>query len=303
MKHKIYVAGAAGMLGDAINEIFKNEYDLRCTDINNEEHWISFLDFRDNKKYENDVRKFAPDFLFHIGAFTDLEYCEKNSDEAYITNSLSVENAINIANKFKIPIIYISTAGIFDGNKDLYDDWDEPNPIGIYARSKYIGEKLVETRTNEFIIVRAGWMMGGGEKKDKKFIQKIMSQIKKGNKKLNIVNDKMGTPTYTIDFAKNLKLILENKLWGKYNLVCGGLTDRLEVAKELLKILKLENKIEINIVSSEFWKKEYSAPRPKCERLINKKLNLRDLNIMRDWKVCLKEYISTHYKNYLNVRK
>ena len=146
-------------------------------------------------------------------------------------------------------------------------------------------------------------MMGGGEKKDKKFIQKIMSQIKKGNKKLNIVNDKMGTPTYTIDFAKNLKLILENKLWGKYNLVCGGLTDRREVAKELLKILKLENKIKINIVSSEFWKKEYSAPRPKCERLINKKLNLRDLNIMRDWKVCLKEYISTHYKNYLNVRK
>ena len=80
MKQKIYVAGAGGMLGDAIKKIFENKYNLRCTDINDEENWINFLDFRDNKKYLNDVQKFDPDFLFHIGAFTDLEFCEENKD-------------------------------------------------------------------------------------------------------------------------------------------------------------------------------------------------------------------------------
>ena len=77
----------------------------------------------------------------------------------------------------KIPLLFISTAGIFDGKKELYDDWDMPNPIGHYARSKYIAEKYVQNHTNEYLICRAGWMMGGGLNKDKKFVNKIIKQI------------------------------------------------------------------------------------------------------------------------------
>ena len=106
-----------------------------------------------------------------------------------------------------IPIIYISTAGIFDGKKDLYDDWDEPNPLGHYARSKYNGELYVEKNSNQYLILRAGWMMGGGPNKDKKFVNKIYKQIIEKKKILNVVNDKLGTPTYTVDFAKNAKLL------------------------------------------------------------------------------------------------
>jgi len=73
--------------------------------------------------------------------------------------------------------LYISTAGIFDGKKDLYDDWDMPNPLGVYARSKYMGERFVVENANRFLVCRAGWMMGAGPKKDKKFIQKLMKQI------------------------------------------------------------------------------------------------------------------------------
>jgi len=83
------------------------------------------------------------------------------------------------------------------------------------------------------------------------------------------------------------------------NMVCGGLTSRLEVAQELIKQLNLENEITINIVNSEFFKDEYFAVRPPCERLINKKLDLRKLNKMRDWKVCLAEYLSDYYRGYL----
>lgn len=296
---KIYIAGCGGMLGEAFYKQFKDEYELKCTDKDVNEEWLSFLDFRDFDAYKKDVLGFKPDYLFHLGAYTDLEYCERNPDDTFLTNTTSVENAVYIANEIKIPILYISSAGIYDGKKEFYDDWDLPNPLGVYARSKYMAEIFIQQNANRYLICRAGWMMGSGPQKDKKFIQKLMKQIKDGKKELFIVNDKDGTPTYTHDFAKNVKLLLEKEYWGLYNMVCGGQTSRLEVAEELLKVLNLTAQIKINVVSSSHFSTEYFAPRPPCERLINRKLELRNLNLMRDWKITLKEYIADYYKGYL----
>ena len=297
---KIYIAGSGGMLGEAFYNQFKSDYNLKCTDIDVNESWLSYLDFRDLDSYKKDVEDFNPDYLFHLGAYTDLEYCEKNADDTYKTNTMSVENAVYIANELDIPLLYISTAGIFDGKKELYDDWDLPNPLGIYARSKYMGERFVCENANRFLVCRAGWMMGSGPKKDKKFIQKLMKQLKDGKKELFIVNDKDGTPTYTQDFAKNVKLLLEKECWGLYNMVCDGQTSRLEVTEELLKILGKENEIKISVVTSDYFKDIYFAERPPNERLVNRKLNLRNVNLMRDWKEALKEYIENYYQGYLS---
>lgn len=300
MKKKIYIAGCGGMLGEAFYNQFKSDYNLKCTDIDVNESWLSYLDFRYLDSYKKDVEDFNPDYLFHLGAYTDLEYCEKNADDTYKTNTMSVENAVYIANELDIPLLYISTAGIFDGKKELYDDWDLPNPLGVYARSKYMGERFVCENANRFLVCRAGWMMGSGPKKDKKFIQKLMKQLKDGKKELFIVNDKDGTPTYTQDFAKNVKLLLEKECWGLYNMVCDGQTSRLEVTEELLKILDKENQIKISVVTSDYFKDIYFAERPPNERLVNRKLNLRNVNLMRDWKVALKEYIENYYQGYLS---
>jgi dTDP-4-dehydrorhamnose reductase len=300
MKKKIYIAGCGGMLGEAFYLQFKDEYEIKCTDKDVNESWLSFLDFRNLEAYKKDVFDFKPDYLFHLGAFTDLEYCELHIEETYNTNALSVENACYIANELDIPLLYISTAGIFDGNKELYDDWDLPNPLGHYARSKYAGELFVKENIRKHLICRAGWMMGGGPKKDKKFIQKLMNQIKEGKKELFIVNDKDGTPTFTHDFAKNVKALLQKEYWGLYNMVCGGQTSRYEVTEELLRILKLHDKIKLIPVKSDYFKEIYFAERPACERLINLKLTIRNLNLMQDWKIALKEYISQYYKGYLD---
>jgi dTDP-4-dehydrorhamnose reductase len=300
MKKKIYIAGCGGMLGEAFYNQFKNDYEIKCTDKDVNDAWLSFLDFRDIEAYKKDVLDFAPDYLFHLGAYTDLEFCEMNAEDTYSTNTLAVENAVYIANSLNIPLLYISTAGIFDGEKDLYDDWDMPNPLGVYARSKYMGERFVCENANRFIICRAGWMMGAGPSKDKKFIQKLMKQLKEGKKELFIVNDKDGTPTYTHDFARTVKALIEKEYWGLYNCVCGGQTSRLEVAQELIKILGKENEIKINVVSSEHFKDIYFAARPASERLLTRKLNLRGVNQMRDWKIALEEYIENYYKGYLD---
>jgi dTDP-4-dehydrorhamnose reductase len=299
MKKKIYVAGCGGMLGEAFYTQFREDFILKCTDKDVNESWLTYLDFRDYNAYKKDVTDFKPDYLFHLGAYTDLEFCELNADETYNTNTLAVENAVYIANELDVPLLYISTAGIFDGKKEVYDDWDQPNPLGVYARAKYMGERFVVENAKRYLVCRAGWMMGAGPKKDKKFIQKLMKQLKEGKKELFIVDDKDGTPTFTHDFAKNVKVLMQKEYWGLYNMVCGGQTSRYEVAQELLKILGLENDVRLTPVSSDYFKDTYFAERPPCERLVNRKLKIRDINLMRDWKVALKEYIAMYYNDYL----
>ena len=134
-------------------------------------------------------------------------------------------------------------------------------------------------------------MMGGGINKDKKFISKILQQIDNNCKELFIVDDKLGTPTYTFDFALSLLKHYNEKLpYGIYNMVCKGNASRYDVALEIKKILKLDY-LKITKVDSSYFKNTYFAPRPPSEKLINSKLEKLNKNYMRDWKVCLKEYL------------
>jgi len=297
---RIYMAGVGGMLGEAFHHVFSGSHELLCTDKDVNAPWLSFLDFRDRDEYARQVLDFRPDYLFHIGAHTSLEYCEDNVDDAYATNTLPVEDAVRLANRLDIPLLYISTAGIFDGAQETYDDWDQPNPLGHYARSKYMGERFVVENAHRYLVCRAGWMMGAGPDKDKKFIQKLMAQLKDGARELKVVDDKLGTPTYTRDFAAQVKVLIEQELWGLYNMVCQGVTSRFEVAEYLVGALGRSEEIKVEPVSSDYFAQEYFAPRPPSERLITKKLDLRGVNTMRDWRVCLDEYLADKYAGYLD---
>lgn len=284
------------MLGEAFYEVFRSNNVLKCTDIDVNAPWLTYLDIRDLEAYRKDVVDFAPDYLFHLAACTDMEYCERNSENAWRTNAMGAENAAYIANALGIPLLYISTAGIFDGRKQMFDDWDTPNPLSCYARSKYAGELFVREHVRQHIVCRGGWMMGGGPAKDKKFVQKIMSQLAGGATELRIVNDKFGSPTYTCDFAQNVKVLLETQYWGVYNLACDGLTSRVEVAHAILEFRGLAGTVSITEVPSSHFSEEYFAARPPSECLVNAKLNLRQLNQMRHWKVALKAYLDDDYR-------
>ncbi len=295
MKKKIYISGCGGMLGEAFYEVFRQDNLLKCTDIDVNASWLSYLDIRDMEAYRKDVSDFQPDYLFHLGACTDMEYCERNPENAWRTNSMATENAAYIANTLGIPLLYIGTAGIFDGHKQLFDDWDAPNPQSCYARSKYAGEVFVREHVRQHLVCRGGWMMGGGAEKDKKFVQKILHQLAQGATELTVVNDKFGSPTYTRDFAHNVKVLLETQYWGVYNLACDGLTSRVEIAQAILELRGLQDTVFINPVPSSHFSETYFAARPPSECLVNAKLNLRQLNRMRHWKVALKAYLEDYY--------
>ena len=295
MKRKVYIAGCGGMLGEAFYEAFKNDFVCKFTDKDVNADWLSFLDFREISAYEQDVKSFDPDILIHLGAYTSLEYCDTNEIDALNNNVTSLETAVHLSNDLGIPLLFISTAGIFDGEQETYDDWDTPGPLGVYARSKVLAEDFITRNANQYFVMRAGWMMGGGPAKDKKFVGKIIKQIVEGNNELFIVNDKDGTPTYTHDFAAVARKLIETNRYGVYNCVCEGMTSRLEVAQEIVSLLRPEGGIKITQVSSDHFAKEYFSSRPPSERLINKKLDILGMNDMRPWRVALKEYIGRYW--------
>ncbi len=287
------------MLGRAAYEIFSSKYEtVKATDIDLNQDWLSYLDVRKLDECIAVFEDFKPDLVLHLAAHTDLEYCEQNEEDSWLTNALGTENIALLAEKHGCEMVYISTAGIFGGEQEYFTDFDAPNPLSHYAKGKYYGELFVLNRVSKSYVFRPGWMMGGGPDKDKKFVNKIFKQITAGQKELFVVDDKLGTPTYTYDFAGSISKVIETGFYGLYNQVCGGSCSRYDVAVEFVKLLGLDDEIKVTKVDSDYFKNDYFAPRPYSEKLINLKLDARGINHMRDWKVCLEEYAEV-YKEYL----
>jgi len=287
---RVYIAGCGGMLGRAVYEYFSAGTTVKATDIDLNTAWLSYADVRDYGSINGSISEFNPDFIVNLAALTDLEYCELNQEDAWLTNTLGTENLALIASRLDAPLVYISTAGIVDGTKDIYHDFGSHSPLSVYGKSKYAGELAVQTMVRKHFIFRAGWMMGGGPAVDKKFINKIYKQIKAGAETLFIVDDKLGTPTYTRSFARGIYAVAETDLYGVYNQVCSGSGTRYDVAEEFVRLLGLEREITLVKVGSERFEKEYFAPRPRSEKLENLKLKARGIDFMPHWKDALADY-------------
>jgi dTDP-4-dehydrorhamnose reductase len=287
---KVYLAGCGGMLGRAVYAEFARDCQVKATDIDLNIDWLEYADVRDFAGFEASVRAFKPQLLVNLAALTDLEHCERHAEDAWLTNALGAENAALIARRLDIPIVQISTAGLVDGAQDLYNDFEQPNPLGIYAKSKYYGELAVQRLNPKHFVFRAGWMMGGGPGKDKKFVNKIFKQIAAGATELKVVGDKLGTPTYTVSFARGLRIVAGSGLYGLYNQVCEGDCSRYEVAVEFVRLLGLQDRVRVTQVDSDYFREEYFAPRPASEKLVNMKLRARGFSHMPDWRTALADY-------------
>ncbi len=311
------ITGCGGMLGEAVYQQFKDRCQVYATDIDLNEPWLRRLDVTDERVIKLFLERIKPDYIVHLAALTDMEYCQLHPEEAFCTNAEATERLADYASQKNIPFVYISTAGIFDGRKDEYREDDQPNPLSIYGQSKYRGE-LAALNVPKHIVIRAGWMMGGGPTKDKKFINKIIKQIKSGAKRLAVVNDKSGTPCYTYDLAKIIAYLLDHGHSGIFHGACNGGANRFEVAKAIVENIGREN-IAVNEVDSSYFAENYFAPRPASEKLLNTRLTQINANLTRDWRLCLAEYLNkfdwqtevlktsgmsrVFYKNYFEVEK
>jgi len=299
---KALITGCGGMLGSSVYPYLKSkDYDVLATDIDLNEGWLTYLDVRKLEEIRRIAREFGLDIIFHLAALTNLEECEKNREQANRTNHIGTKNIARVCKERDIPLVHISTAGVFDGEKDNYTEEDTPGPVNYYGQTKLDAELAVKNLLEKYFIVRAGWMIGGG-RKDHKFVSYLLHQIKQGQKELRVVDDKFGTPTYTKDFARNLEELSRTENYGTYHMVCNGDGGRLDVAKCILTVLGRED-IKIIPVSSDYFKARFPAQRASSERLVNSKLKALDLDRMRDWRTCLREYVLGEYNEIGNYWK
>ena len=307
---KILVTGAAGMLGSAlIPELIAAGHDVQPTDLvsTGDRPWgaegpsLGHLDVRSREQIHDWFGRLRPDFVIHLAAETDVEICERDRDHAYLTNALGTKYVALECQEPEIPLAYVSTAGVFDGEKvEPYTELDEARPINAYGGSKLAGELLLRAHLRRFYIVRAGWMVGGGPK-DHKFVAKILGQIATGSKKLHAVGDKIGTPTYAPDFSRCFTKLISTGSYGLYHMACLGRGTRYDVAKVILETLGRDD-IELVDVGSEFFQDSYPAARPRSEMMRNMMLDLQGLNTMRPWREALAEYLDTAFAD-LRVTK
>src|SRR3989338_5767931 len=309
---RVLVTGAAGMLGhDLCNELERQSHEVIRTDIRTKESKIRKLDVTDKNGVFAAVEQIKPDLVAHLAAETDVDKCEVEQDHAYLTNTIGTLYATLAAQKFNTLMVYISTAGVFDG-KSLkpYTEFDTPNPINVYGKSKYEGEKIVQNLLNRSFIIRPGWMVGGGKERDKKFVYKLLKQLEDGKKDFNIVTDKIGSLTYTADFAKNFMPLIETHNYGLYHMTNKGYGSRYDLAKKIFEVLKIED-INLNAVTSELYPKENygvfsstptPAPRPDSEAMRNYKLELLGLNNMNHWEEAVEDYVKTQFLGKIQFR-
>lgn len=268
---KILITGADGMVGSYINFGIK-------TDINT-------LDILDQKAVEKAFDKYRPEIVIHMAAETDVDKCQKDPVHAYKINTFGTYNIAKSARNFNTKMVYISTAAVFDGKKnDPYFETDLPNPQSIYGRTKYLGEIIVKDVVPNYLIVRAGWMFGGGPQKDKKFVAKIVKQL--DQPEIKVVNDKIGSATFAKDLVKGIQILLKEDKVGIYHLANKGLCSRYDIASEITRLLKPS--IKIVPVSSDY----FDLPAPRGAETISS-----EIDIMRPWQEALKEYLLTEWKN------
>jgi len=282
---RILVTGAAGMMGESIRRVFKNDEmiytdkpELNVADYNSV---ISMIN-----KLNGEI-----DYILHLAAETDLEFCERRPELAYYTNAIGTVNMVKLAEIMDIPIIYISTAGVFLGEKNSYDEFDKPEPINHYGRSKWYGEFAVRTYPKHYIF-RMSWAMGGGPDLDKKFVNKIIKLVHEGHKEIEAIDDVFGSPTYQYDVARTIRACLERKIpYGIYHAAGIGTASRYDVAEAIVDILNMDVDLVIPVPSSHFNNK-FPCPRARNEVL---KSVIAHPSCMRPWRESLKEYLEEYY--------
>jgi dTDP-4-dehydrorhamnose reductase len=283
----ILVTGSGGMMGSHLTDVFSPD-ELYCTDMRPSEH-VHALDTRDPAAVMRTFER--PEMAIHLAAETDVDRCEREVDHAFRSNALGTLNMALACQRFGTELVYVSTAGVFDGAKpEPYTEFDTPAPVNAYARAKYEGEKLVQTLVPRHYIVRAGWMFGG-KGKDKKFVAKIASiclGLENGTREIRAVNDKYGNPTYAKDLLQNVRVLMRTGFYGVYHVVNTGSCTRYDVAVEIGRFLQSD--IPIVAVPSAMF--PLSAPRPRSEAARSYKLELLGLNGMRPWQQALHEYLS-----------
>jgi dTDP-4-dehydrorhamnose reductase len=281
---KIAVTGVGGMLGYAVRHVFADTETSSAQSIELIGLTRRDFDITDLDKVVTKIKEIMPDYLIHTAAYTDVDGCELNPEKAYLVNGIGTRNVVMACEAINCPIVYISTDYVFNGNKkEPYNEWDKPNPVNKYGLSKLFGERFVTSLTNRFYIVRTSWLYG---RNGKNFVDSIIKLLSK-KKKIDVVNDQVGSPTYTYDLAFKLRELI-GRGYGIYHITNNSQCSWYKFAVEIAKLRGIKAEIR-PVTSNEFNR---PAKRPAFSVLGNTMLKLEGIKELRHWRSALKDYLA-----------
>lgn len=281
-KKKVLVTGSNGQLGIDIVKHFK-EKGYETYGFSREK-----MDITDLDSVQNVFSRVKPEIVIHCAAFTKVDLAETNVDQAFLVNAVGTRNVSVEAQKYNAKLVYVSTDYVFNGDgKESYNEFDETSPLGVYGKSKLAGENFVKSLTSKYFVVRTSWVYGA---EGNNFV-KTMIKLAENNSEIKVVDDQVGCPTYTVDLAKQIELLVQTEKYGTYHISNSGNCSWYEFAKAIFK--RMEKPVNVLPVStSEFPR---PAKRPSYSVFDHMALRLNGFPKVRPWEEALEEYMKLYY--------
>ena len=301
MKKRYLVTGCKGQLGyDIVRELnSRGIYDILALDVDD-------MDITDSRIVNKIVEEYKPEYIFHCAAYTAVDKAEESQDLAYKINVEGTRNLSQAARNVGAKFLYVSTDYVFDGtNKETYNPEDKTNPKSIYGKTKLMGE-LEALKNEKTFVVRTAWVFGIN---GNNFI-KTMLNLSKNHNELTVVNDQIGSPTYTVDLAKLLVDMSETENYGIYHATNEGYCSWAEFAEYILR----DTKTVVNKSTTEDYykpqyekaeaegRKLYIAERPRNSRLNKDKLEKNGFSKLPEWQNAVDRYCEELRKVKVKIR-
>lgn len=276
---KILITGAYGMLGSDLREVLKNQ-ELIVTGSKD-------LDITDEEKVVEFVCENSPELVINAAAYTAVDDCETHYDDAYAVNAIGPKNLAIACNKLDIPLVHISTDYVFDGTKRTpLIEADKLGPQSAYGKTKLAGEEFIQENTDKYFILRTAWLYG---LHGNNFV-KTMLDLAENHDEITVVDDQVGSPTYSFDLAVAITNLLYSDKYGIYHVTNEGECSWYEFAKLIFELSNIDVKV-VPVTTEEFPR---PAPRPHYSVLNNKKWNSSGFVPMRTYQEALSEYLSLY---------
>ncbi len=278
---RILVIGAKGMLGRDLVEVLSG-----CPDREVIGWDIDEIDIREEQETIARIASSRAEIVVNLAAYTDVDGCEQDEEKAFAINAEGMKHVALGALKCGAKVIYLSTDYVFDGKQGkAYLEDDPPNPINVYGRSKLRGEQYARDLVKDALIVRTQWLYGNH---GKNFIASIL-RLAREKGSLSIVNDQVGSPTYTVDLSKAIAVLIEHEARGIYHVVNSDFCSWYALG---LEVLKLSGMTRVGVTPISTKESGRSAARPAYSVLNTDKLKRETGGVMRPWFEALEEYLS-----------
>lgn len=275
---RILVTGVKGQLGyDVVNELEKRGHTAIGVDIDE-------MDITDAEAVDRVITEADVEAVIHCAAYTAVDAAEDNLELCRKVNAAGTENIAKVCKKLDLKMVYISTDYVFDGEGERpWEPDDRRDPLNAYGIGKYEGELAVEENLEKYFIIRIAWVFGVN---GKNFI-KTMLKLGETRDEVSVVNDQIGSPTYTYDLARLIVDMVETEKYGRYHATNEGFCSWYEFACEIFRQAGMNVKVH-PVTSDEFPAK---AKRPHNSRMSKEKLSENGFERLPSWQDALKRYL------------